>query len=324
MRTISSALSTVLATGGPFVVADLFTITLTNGTVLRWTTGTSPITVSGNTFAVGPPIQRDKAKWSMGLNVDQLDLTIFDDGSQTINGQALVKAAWQKFFDYAQIEIDRFISDSWTNTSVGSVSWFIGYAGQITLQGKSIKITLESPLAMLKATFPRTYVLPSCANTLYDGVCGLLASNFTYAGTVGSSPSATSFPLTLTGGNLADGSFQGGIVKFTSGGNNGQTRTVKSYVGGVITVVYPLYALPAAGDTVSAVMGCDKTRATCTGRFNNLAHYRGFPYVPDPSTQYAGAASSAPGTAGGIAGGASGSIRTRIGPRGINGRISQS
>ena len=319
MRTISSALQAVLATGGPFVVADLFTITLTNGTVLRWTTNQTPITIGANTFVVGPPVERDKAKWSMGLNVDQLNMTILDDGSQTINGQALVTAAWQKFFDYAQIEIDRFISDSWTDTAVGSVSWFIGYAGQITLQGKTIKITVESPLAMLKATFPRTYVLPSCANTLYDGVCGILASNFTYTGTVGSAPSATSFPLTLSGGNLADGSFQGGIVTFTGGVNDGQTRTVKSYVGGVITLVYPLYAVPAVGDTVSAIFGCDKTRATCTARFNNLVHYRGFPYVPDPSTQYAGVAANAPGSAGGN----SNSIQTNIGPRGRNGGISQ-
>jgi uncharacterized phage protein (TIGR02218 family) len=314
-------LQAILDTGGPFVFADLFTITLTNGTVLRWTTNNSPLIVNGNTFEVGPPVQRDKAKWSMGLNVDQLNMMILDDGSQTINGQALVKAAWQKFFDYAQIEIDRFISDSWTNTAVGSVPWFIGYAGQITLTGKQIKITAESPLAMLKATFPRTYVLPSCANTLYDGVCGLLVSNFTYTGTVGASPSATSFPLTLSGGNLPDGSFQGGIIKFTSGVNAGQTRTVKSYVGGVVTVVYPLYALPAAGDGVTAIMGCDKTRATCTSRFNNLAHYRGFPYVPDPSTQYGGVAANAPGSANGGGGGNTGSIRPRIGPRGIRGSI---
>ena len=320
MRTISSALATVLATGGPFVMADLFTITLTNGTVLRWTTNETALTIGGNTFAVGPPIERDKAKWSMGLNVDQLDLTILDDGSQTINGQPLVKAAWQKFFDYAQIEIDRFISDSWSNTSVGSVSWFTGYAGHITLTGKQIKITAESPLAMLKATFPRTYVLPSCANTLYDGVCGILASNFTHAGTVGAAPSATSFPLTLSGGNLADGSFQGGILTFTGGVNDGQTRTIKSYVGGVVTLVYPLYAVPAVGDGVSAIFGCDKTRATCAARFNNLAHYRGFPYVPDPSTQYAGVAANSPGSSNGPN---AGSMQPRIGPRGIRGRISQ-
>lgn len=317
MRTISSALQTVLNTGGPFVVADLFTITLANGTVLRWTTGNTALTIGANTFTVGPPITRDKAKWSMGLNVDQMSITILDDGSTTINSQSLVKSAWQSVFDYAKVEIDRFISDSWTDTAVGSVSWFIGYVGQISLTGKQIKITIESPLAQLRATFPKTYVLPSCANTLYDGVCTMVASTFTHAGTVGASPSATSF--TLSGVSEPDGSFQAGTVKFTSGVNNGQVRTVKSYVGGVITLVYPLYAIPTAGDGVSATFGCDKTRSTCNSRFANLAHYRGFPYVPDPSTQYAGVAANAPGSAYGN----NGSLTTRIGPRGVNGNIKQ-
>jgi hypothetical protein len=28
--------------------------------------------------------------------------------------------------------------------------------------------------------------------------------------------------------------------------------------------------------------GCDKTTATCAGRFNNLANFRGYPFVPPP------------------------------------------
>lgn len=322
MRTLSSALTALLAGGGPFVTADLFTFSLTNGTTLRWWTGQSgSFAIGGNTFVKGPPISRDKAKWSIGLDVDQLDLTILDDGSATVNGQPLVKAAWQNLFDLAQVEIDRFIADTWTNTAVGTVQWFLGTAGDIKVNGKQLKITVESALAQLKSTFPRTYVLPSCANTLYDGVCQLAAANYTFPGTVGTSPSASSFPITLSGGNKADGTFQNGKVQFTSGANNGQVRTVKSYVGGVVTLVYPLYAIPAVGDGVNAIYGCDKTRNTCQSRFNNLAHYRGFPYVPDPAIQYSGAGSGAPESSDGNSN--SNPITTRIGSRGRYGQIQQ-
>lgn len=321
MRTLSSALQTILAGGGPFVTADLFTLTLSNGTVLRWWTGqTDSFVIGGNTFAKGPPIERDTASWSMGLEVAQMDITIYDDGSATINGQALVKAAWQNLFDLAQVQIDRFISDSWANTAVGTVPWFLGTVGDIKLAGKVIKITVESALAQLKSTFPRTYVLPSCANTLYDGVCQLIEANFTHPATVGASPTASSF--TLSGVSLADGVLQAGKIKFTSGANNGQVRTVKSFVGGVVTLVYPLYVVPTAGDTVNAIEGCIKTRARCTA-LGNLPHYRGFPYVPDPSTQYSGAGSGAPESSGGGGGGAPGRITTRIGPRGRAGQIQQ-
>lgn len=303
MRTLSAALKTVLATGGPFVKADLWTITLTNGTVLRWTSADEPLTVGGSTFAVGPPLERGNVSWKLGLQVDQLKLTIHDDESTTINGAHLVVAAWQNLLDFAQVRLDRFVSDTWTNTAVGSVEYFTGIVGDVSVHGKTIEVTVESELAQLKATFPRTYVLPSCANTLYDGVCGLVEANFTQAGTVGASPTATSF--TLSGITEADGYYALGKIKFTSGANAGQVRAVKSYVGGVVTLMYPLYAIPTAGDTVDAIAGCDKLRATCSGRFSNLAHFRGFPYVPDPATQYTGGQGSA--STGGGSGAGSGS-----------------
>ena len=320
MRQLSSALQAVLATGGPFAKADLFTITLTNGTVLRWWTGQdASFTIGGNIYVKGPPVTRGKAKWGMGLDVDQITLDILDDGSATINGQSLVKSARQGFFDFAQVECDRFLSDSFTNTSVGTVPWFTGTAGEINALGKKITLTIESPLAQLKASFPKTFVLPSCANTLYDSVCQLSESAHTHAGTIGPNPTATSFPLTLTGGSLADGAFQNGRIKFTSGANDGQVRAVKSYVNGIVTLVYPLYVVPSAGDTVDAIEGCIKTRARCNA-LSNIAHYRGFPNVPDPSTQYSGAGSGAPSTGGNSA---RGNISTRFGPRGRYGNIQQ-
>ena len=299
MRTVSAAMQTVLASGSALVVADLYTFTLTNGTVLRWTSSQQPLTIGANTFVLGAPIDRDKASWRLGLNVDSLGLTIYDDGNTLIDGQPLVVAAWKNLLDLAAVQIDRFISDSWTNLAPGAVNIFTGVVGDVQIKGKQIKITVESSLAVLKATFPRTYILPACTNTLYDSICGMLAANFTFNGTVGANPTATSFPLGVT---QPDGYFQQGKVTFTNGANAGQTRTVKSYVGGVITLLYPLYTAPAVGDGVTAVAGCDKTRATCTARFNNIIHFRGFPYVPDPSTQYTGAAQKGGGTSSGGSG----------------------
>lgn len=286
MRTLSSALTTVLTTGGPFVKADLWTFTLSNGSVFRWTSSQSPLTVGGNTFTVGPPIERGSLSWKLGLQVDELQCTILDDGNTTINSQSLVKAAWQNMLDLAQVELQRFVSDSWDNVAVGSVEYFTGEVGDVKVKGKTITLTIESKLAQLKSTFPRTYILPSCANTLYDGVCTLVQASFTDAGTVGGTPTASSF--TLAGISEADDYFAQGKIEFTSGANNGQVRTVKSYKSGVVTLAYPLYAIPSVGDSLNAIAGCDKTRSTCLNKFNNLAHFRGFPYVPNPTVQYGG------------------------------------
>ncbi len=44
----------------------------------------------------------------------------------------------------------------------------------------------------------------------------------------------------------------------------------------------PLQSAPSAGDTFTVYYGCDHTPGTCQSKFNNLANFRGFPYVPPP------------------------------------------
>jgi Phage conserved hypothetical protein BR0599 len=44
----------------------------------------------------------------------------------------------------------------------------------------------------------------------------------------------------------------------------------------------PLQSSPNAGDAFTVYQGCDHTPGTCQSKFNNLANFRGFPYVPPP------------------------------------------
>lgn len=293
MRTMNAAMKTLLAAGVPpggFAVADLYDLTLANGTVLHWTSAQSNLPIGDTLYIAGPPITRDKISWKRGLDVDQVAVTVLDDGAFQIDGQSLVAAVWKGLFDNAKCVISMFISDSWDNLAPGSVELFTGLLGEIGSEGKVLTLTVESPLAQLSATAPRNSVLPSCTNTIYDAGCTLLEANFSFAGTIGAD--ATSKSFTLAGVDKADGYFTNGKIKFTSGANAGQMRGVKSYTGGVVTLSYPLYTVPAAGDTVTAVAGCDYTRATCNA-LGNIAHFRGFPYVPDPNTQITGAAAAA-------------------------------
>ena len=293
MITPNAALQTLLDNDGIRVTADLFTITLTDGTVLRWTTADVPLAFSGTIFEVGPLIKRDKLRFHTGLNVDQVQITIIDDGSVTINGQALVAAAWSNLLDYATVQLEIFLSDSFDNTAPGKYTRFVGKFGPCDIEHKTITVPAESYIAQLQATFPKTLILPSCSNRLFDNVCSLLAADYTQSGTVGAGASATQIPL--TGISEADGYYNLGRVKFTSGANAGQTRAIKSFASGVATLAYPLDHVPATGDAIDVTAGCDKTRSTCQGRFANLAHFRGFPYVPDPSTQLGGTVSSTEG-----------------------------
>ena len=52
--------------------------------------------------------------------------------------------------------------------------------------------------------------------------------------------------------------------------------------GASLTLGYPLQSTPAPGDTFTVYYGCDHTPGTCQSKFNNLANFRGFPYIPPP------------------------------------------
>ncbi len=63
--------------------------------------------------------------------------------------------------------------------------------------------------------------------------------------------------------------------------------TVKwAAAGSALALMYPLPFAPATGDAFTVYAGCDHTQGTCQGRFNNLANFRGFPYVPPPQMAY--------------------------------------
>lgn len=82
----------------------------------------------------------------------------------------------------------------------------------------------------------------------------------------------------------ADGYYDNGQIVFTSGANNGTLKAIRSYFAQQFFFNSPLPFAPNAGDTFIAYPGCDKTQATCTAKFNNLANFEGFPYVPVPET----------------------------------------
>ena len=65
--------------------------------------------------------------------------------------------------------------------------------------------------------------------------------------------------------------------------NAGVVATVKYVVAGTsLTLMYPLPEPPAAGDAITVYQGCDHTMGTCGAKFDNLANFRAFPFVPPP------------------------------------------
>lgn len=85
-----------------------------------------------------------------------------------------------------------------------------------------------------------------------------------------------------------NGYFAQGKIVFSTGPNAGITRLVRTYTNNgahnVCNVIPPLPLMPNTGDAFTAIAGCDKRLATCINKFNNVNHFGGFPWVPDPSS----------------------------------------
>lgn len=331
MKSVSADFLRMLEDNATLVEADLYTFTLASGVVLRYTSAQINIVYDGNTYQAAfldsaPGFHRGQWSCTRGLQSNEMEIDILFDASTLLNGVAPAAFVNAGGFDNCNVRIDKALAPDWSNPVVnGVVNLFVGIVGQAKTEAGKIDLTVNDMLAYLQTTFPSNYVLPQCNHCLFDAGCGLTKATYAAEGTVtaaGGSPTLTVFGTTLT---QADGWFALGSVVWTSGKNNGLVCPVKSYTNanGQITLIYPTGVVPAVGDTFTAYPGCDKTQSTCTSKFNNTTHFRGFPYVPTPETLEVGGQGSQPPVTTGGAGGA-GLRGIARGPGGQSGSFTQS
>ncbi len=292
MKPTSSALNAVLALPNKFVV-DAFQFTLIDGTILRYCGGDQNITdQSGNVYLCGIPngpfFQKDQkrngnrglCKWKIGVEVDTLQFDVIP-GNAMIEGFTFLQACKLGIFDGAECIMYRAFMPTYGDTSAGLVNIFTGRVVEIDCGRSMATFNINSHLELLSQQLPRELYQPACLNTLFDQGCTLSSSSFSVSETV---TSATVSVINATMAQATD-YFTLGTVKFTSGNNSGFKRTIKAYTtGGSITLLVPLPFVPLAGDTFTAVPGCDKKQSTCTNKFSNLVNFRGQPFIPAPET----------------------------------------
>ena len=266
----------------PLLMADAFTFTLLSGLILCYTNVDVTFTYGGNTYLANAVLVDGlKYKASIGLEVDQQQITIAAHATDTISGGVpFLRALRDGSFDGCEIVRERvFFSDYVGGNAVGAVILFKGRLGNIDQIGRTgARLTVNSDLVLLDIDMPRNVYQPTCLHALYDSGCALVKNSFGTNGTVhaGSTALVINWP-----GALA--TYQQGSIAFTSGANAGVTATVGTVsIGASLTLLYPLQSAPSHGDAFTAYQGCDHTPWTCASKFNNLENFRGFPYVPPP------------------------------------------
>jgi hypothetical protein len=284
-ETSTGALVALLNAGKPIQYADLYTLTLTNGTVYHWSSERFPISGNGNTWVVGPALYRGKVRWTLGTSVDDLSVIITDNVGTTIGGVGIMASIRAGGLLGASLQVDRCYWGVGQTLPVGALFVFAGTVGEVKGGRHSVEITVNSPLALLDTQLPRELWQAGCLNTVYDGACTLNVASFSATATAATASDATrsAFQTNLA---QASGYFSQGYAIGLTGANTGIQRAIKTHNsgGGVLVAASSWPFAVAIGDTFTVVPGCDGTQSTCTNKFANVIHFRGQPYIPTANT----------------------------------------
>lgn len=249
---------------------QIWTITLQDTTVLRYTRHDTPIVSGGHTFkpvvGVTPSqIDRDVDLKSANMQVDMLiddsEITREDLRSGRFNGSRIELA-----------------SVDWTDPDgQPQIVLLIGLFGTLQLAGKTGLLSLVSIEYLLSQRMGRTITLP-CDASLGDSRC-----KYTLTADSCTVTAATSrLAFTDLSRTEADGHYNGGKLVWLTGANAGGTFDIKRYVAAsdTIELYEPVQFDIQTGDTADLYRGCDKTIDTCVDVFSNGTNHQGNPYVP--------------------------------------------
>lgn len=151
---------------------------------------------------------------------------------------------------------------------------FIGQIKTVGFKGLQAEVTCVGFEHFLKMPVPTDRYQVTCNHKLFNSKCSMVAASYKNSTAIALSENKLSLTANLFA-IFPDGYFTGGFV--TKGT---ETRTIISHSGTTITLAYKMLQL-VHGDTVDAYPGCDGRVETCRDKFNNIAHFFGFPFIPD-------------------------------------------
>lgn len=283
MRAASEKLIALLD-ANQFIMADLYTITTVQNDVYRYTNYDFDLIVAGELYrSDGPIISRDGITLSLGVEVDNLSITIDVTDEETFESLRIVQAFHNGQMDGARFKLERIFMDASTSTdtSAGTIKLFEGRIIEPEFDRNTIQASVASDLDELNVQMPRNLYQPSCSNTLFDHACGLNRENYALETTIAAGSSASRILCDI---NQPQGWFTQGVIEFLEGGNKGLKRTIRLHELDVLLLTLPLLENPEVGQRIKVYPGCDKRLETCQNRFNNFARFRGAPFIPIPET----------------------------------------
>lgn len=282
MKSATAALETHLATTRFFRIADLISIVLPSGETFRYCNLDLTVTADGYTWVGGSPLfRRTGTRRVIGIEVSTMTITGAARPEDLLGSVPWSDVVRLGTLDGADVVVRRGYFTDYLAPAVGSLWVFEGRVGDVEGGVPEITIPVRSIVEQFNAQTPRSLYQAGCRNRLFDtATCKVSRPAFEVSGNV-SSADRVKLVTTLA---KPDGWAGNGQIRMTSGAATGQSRDIKSQLGGTVIVAEPFTVPPAAGDGFIVSAGCDGALATCRDKFSNIVNFRGEPFVPTPET----------------------------------------
>lgn len=292
LRDCPPALALALQGNVELYSADLFQFTLSDGlTSYYWCSWHRDLTWDGQLYSSRAP-WINRSGWSVtnDLTVPSMTVRLMALNDDFEGGGNIKLQLHNGLFDGATCTMSRvFMETPGDTSSIGAITLFGGVVAGIDVNGSLATIEVKGKNNLLNQNVPRNMAQIPCNHAFCDAGCTLNRAAFTSSYVVGTSPTAIFIPWSGSPpGNAAN--YRKGTLTMTSGGATGSRRSIIAADATGLTLSYPLWTEPLAGDTFTAFEGCTKmfddgSGQDCTAR-SNQQHYRGFEFIPPPSSAY--------------------------------------
>lgn len=287
IATTPGSLATWLASARQALIFDAYTLISVTGTVARWIDADFDYTLpDGRAFVRGPLFERGQISQKVGLSVDSMSLAmipVYREAPVAFGAQTLLEAAQRGTLRGATLQMERLVFETGLTDYKGLWIEFAGTLSVRNTAGGKIQAQVLSELNLLEKPMPPDIYQAQCKNTVFDAQCRLSRAAWEVASAVTAVTAGSKSQFTSALAQAA-GYFDQGVVRFTSGANAGEKRTVKAFAGGVFSFALPWPQPIAVTDAFVAAPGCARNLDACTNKFNNRVQFRGEPFIPQPET----------------------------------------
>jgi uncharacterized phage protein (TIGR02218 family) len=252
-------------------VALCWRIERRDGVAIGLTAHDRDLVIDGLVHRAAPGMVPSAVRREVGLEADTMEVAGALD-SAAIDARDLLAGRW----DGARV---RLFAVDWAAAGTGGggrVALGEGSIGAVEMADGRFSAELAGPGAGLDRPAVED-TSPECRASLGDRRCRVaMAARRRFARVV----SADGATLVLDAAEPVADAYGGGMLHWFGGANGGLDSAIAASAGNAVTLRSPPPFAVVAGALVELVEGCDRSLATCAGRFGNAVNFRGEPHLP--------------------------------------------